>query len=572
MKKQGYDVKLVTEWVCPEGGGAPIIAMPNIPRQTHLLNPRNLLGRSTWDHMRRACYAKADMTCEICGEKQEPGHCDCLERGTEVLTNEGWKPIESITTSDIVAQFSPDDERITWVNPTATISKYEDKIYRFGYSKGFSIGVSARHRMLVKNNKTGEYETVRAEDLKVGQWKKIPASGKGDGEDALSADERLLIAVQADGWIQKNGNSFYCRIAVKKERKKERLKLLASACTFNTSQRTYTKKNGEYFELSFTVPFSEKNFFTTFKTPRMSYKKANDFIDELTKWDGWEGMRGEQYGRCYYTSEKSNIDFVQAVCAQAGLGSHLTVTHRKTRRFGDHISHNIKPAYNLEIKKISSYGLQTMKKELVDYKDDVFCITVPSSYFVARTKGGDVFVTGNCHELYDIDYVHGTVKFVRTICSCRKCHRLGIHSGRAITLYKNNNPLMSKESLLEGAENVFKQVYEYNKKHPKQKLRVYSTFLEYLKQEDLKEPIKEMLDKYEIKFYEENTKVMAPWHEWKLIIGNKEYPTPYKTEEDWEEAMKKQAEKDTARIAKKESEKRFSEEIYSELDKILKGE
>lgn len=251
MKKQGYDVKFVTEWVCPEGGGAPIIAMPNIPRQTHLLNPRNLLGRSTWDHMRRACYAQADMTCEICGEKQEPGYCDC-------------------------------------------------------------------------------------------------------------------------------------------------------------------------------------------------------------------------------------------------------------------------------------------------------------------------------HELYDIDYVHGTVKFVRTICLCRKCHRLGIHSGRAITLYKNKNPLMSKEGLLAGAENVFRLVGAYNAGRPeKEKLRVYSTFLEYLKFDELNEPMREMIDKYNIKFYEENTKVMAPWHEWKLIIGEKEYKTPYKSEEDWEKAMEEQSKKDTARIAGKEANERFSGGVYDELTKIL---
>lgn len=129
---------------------------------------------------------------------------------------------------------------------------------------------------------------------------------------------------------------------------------------------------------------------------------------------------------------------------------------------------------------------------------------------------------------------------------------------------------MSKEGLLEGAENVFKLVYEYNKGRPeKKKLRVYSTFLEYLKQEDLHDQIKEMLDKYEIKFYEENTKVMAHWHEWKLIIGEKEYPTPYKTEEDWEKAMEVQANRDTARIAQKEADQRFSGAVYDELQKVL---
>lgn len=250
MKRKGYDVKLVTEWRCPEGGGAPIIAMPNIPKPLHLVNPRNLLGRRTWDFMRKACYTQAKMTCEICGEHQEKGHCDA-------------------------------------------------------------------------------------------------------------------------------------------------------------------------------------------------------------------------------------------------------------------------------------------------------------------------------HELYDIDYKTGTAKFVRTICLCRKCHRYGIHSGRCITLFKHGNPLMTKEVLLEGAENVFKLVHKYNKEHPDADLRVYSTFLEYLKRLELEEEMRELIDKYEIKFYEENTKEMAEWEDWKLIIGNKEYPTPYKSYEEWETAMAKQEEKDTDRILEKEMDKTFSGELYDELNKIL---
>lgn len=173
----------------------------------------------------------------------------------------------------------------------------------------------------------------------------------------------------------------------------------------------------------------------------------------------------------------------------------------------------------------------------------------------------------HAHELYEIDYVAGTSKFVRCIALCSKCHLGGIHTGRAITLYKQNNPLYPKEFLLAGAENAFKLIHDYNEKHPKEQLRAYSTFIEYLKHEDLEEPMRELIEKYDIKFYEENTKVMAEWPKWKLIIGEKEFPTPYKDGKDWEEAMKKRAEKDTGRMAKNN----FNGTVYEELDKILKG-
>lgn len=176
----------------------------------------------------------------------------------------------------------------------------------------------------------------------------------------------------------------------------------------------------------------------------------------------------------------------------------------------------------------------------------------------------------DAHELYDIDYKKGTSTFVRTICLCRKCHRYGIHSGRCVTLHKAGNPLMPKEALLEGAENVFRLMYEYNKKHPKADLRAYVTFLEYLKCDDLKEEMEALIKKYHVKFYAEDEKKMAKWNQWRLIIGDQEYPTPYEDENAWKEAMEEQGNKDTARIMQKNMEDKFSGGVYDELNKLLK--
>ena len=176
----------------------------------------------------------------------------------------------------------------------------------------------------------------------------------------------------------------------------------------------------------------------------------------------------------------------------------------------------------------------------------------------------------HAHEVYSIDWKKGEVRFIRAFCICALDHLGAIHTGRAITLYKQGNPLYPKEFLLQGAEHAFKIISEYNKDHPNKKIRAYATFLEYLKVDELREPMTELIDKYDIKFYLEDTKRMANWSEWKLIIGDNEYPTPYKSEQDWKDAMEERAKNDTARILQKSASERFSGETYDEIKNIIK--
>lgn len=171
------------------------------------------------------------------------------------------------------------------------------------------------------------------------------------------------------------------------------------------------------------------------------------------------------------------------------------------------------------------------------------------------------------HEVFRISYSQGIAKFVRVFCVCSLCHLACIHTGRAITLWKQNNPLYPTEFLLQGAEHAFKIINEYNKDHPETDLRAYAMFLEYLKYDGLKEPMEKLIKKYDMKFYTEVTD-MVDWSDWKLLIGDNEYPTPYQNEKDWEEAMKERSKNDTARMAVN----RFDSEIYNELDKIIKEE
>lgn len=154
----------------------------------------------------------------------------------------------------------------------------------------------------------------------------------------------------------------------------------------------------------------------------------------------------------------------------------------------------------------------------------------------------------HAHELYSYDYKKGTGKFERCIAICKKDHDF-IHSGRLITMLKNNNILYPKEYVLGVVEKGFKLVHDYNCTHRNKKpLRVYSTFLEYLKVPCIHDEMVALIDKYDIQFYQ-HPDDSAGWGEWKLLLGEKEYPTPYANAEEWRTAMIQKSKEDTARQA-----------------------
>ena len=194
-------------------------------------------------------------------------------------------------------------------------------------------------------------------------------------------------------------------------------------------------------------------------------------------------------------------------------------------------------------------------------------------YYLAHYKceicGADCSERGSMdfHELYSVDYKAGTATFSKAVAICKPCHNY-YHSGRLVSLFKQKNVLYSKQRVLNVAEHGFKLIHDWNKAHPKEtKLKAYQTLLELLKQEEIADKVEELIDKYEIEFWGEDTKNMAEWKEWKLIFGKKEYPTPYENYQAWEEAMKIASKNDTVRKASNP----FKGGAYDEISAILKN-
>lgn len=196
------------------------------------------------------------------------------------------------------------------------------------------------------------------------------------------------------------------------------------------------------------------------------------------------------------------------------------------------------------------------------------------TYYLAKYKcqicGADCSESGSmdAHELYDIDYVKGTSTFKRVVGICKNCHNF-YHSGRLITLYRRRNPLYPSSKVLSIVEHGFQVIYKWNQAHPDEpKLKAYETFLEYLKHDELSPKMEELIEKYEIEFWGEDKKKLAEWGDWKLVFGNREYPTPYKDYVAWEEAMKEASRNDNVRKINSP----FTGGVYDEILETLKKE
>ena len=79
-------------------------------------------------------------------------------------------------------------------------------------------------------------------------------------------------------------------------------------------------------------------------------------------------------------------------------------------------------------------------------------------------------------------------------------------------------------------------VSDYNHKNNSD-LRLYSTFLEYLKVPSIASDVEKLIDHYEIKFYDFGKLKHKRWRGWKLIVGNNVYESPYNSQKEWQEAM-----------------------------------
>ena len=308
----------------------------------------------------------------------------CFIEDVEALTQAGWYPISLCTTEIKVAQY--DKGNIEFVYPTNIINEhFSGKVTNLNGL--IETSVTNNHKFLLYNKYHKNFIVEEADKLRLKYPEQafIISGSKCEGIDVDDNLIKLICATQADGSYAKTGIQF----EFTKQRKI--IRLLTILATLGVSYRIGEENKRGTFRL--TIPNDEPmtqviqqilpDKIFTWGLLALNARSLNILLEELKYWDGSSDSRNSSLTSFEYTSSiKQNTDIIQAI---AHLTNHKAVVAEHTRSLRVSISDKC---------KIQVTGINSTSS---NYSGQVYCITVPSGFFVVRSRG-KVFITGNSEE------------------------------------------------------------------------------------------------------------------------------------------------------------------------------
>lgn len=334
---------------------------------------------------------------------------ECYSGDVEVLTDKGFRRLDSLDKTEKVAQFDCNTSEISYVKPLRYIDReYNGDAFEWTCGDNPSFVTTARHNFVVgstANQKSSapNFGLRPAYEVVASNRYAVPVCGKGVGDETpLSALERLGIATQADGSIVgerkrmgKNATTYgwtKCAMQLKRESKINRMRRLLKEAGVNYSE---TVNGRGYSAFYYDLPYKNPKLLPSFLSVECGINRAREILHEVLHWDGHgldrNTLSGKTYlpGSSYYSSVvKENRDFVAAIALQAG--QRITTGVQVDNRSDTH-----KDVYRLYARRGGRQGYSKYSKKDITYKGRVYCVTVPTGAIVIRT-GRDVWVCGNC--------------------------------------------------------------------------------------------------------------------------------------------------------------------------------
>lgn len=340
------------------------------------------------------------------------GSGGCVDGDTEFFNGFGWKKIRDYENGDKVLQYNLDGSA-TLVEPEKYWQVPCEKLYHFETKYGLSQTVCDEHDIVYKTPKGVLKHTNIAEIIKKQNTLDGGFTGRfmttfnysGDGIDLTDDEIRLMVAVIADGSFQKqNKDSVRCRFHIKKEAKKDRLRMLIKRVGCDCREHESTAEG--YTDFHVTVPRREKVF--TSYWYGCNHHQLEVFCDEVMRWDGTTNVSpiGKVTRQRFSTTIKKSADFVQFAFSSIGKRATIKVNDRRGRvrvvNGKEYVTNSIE--YTVLVTDRNMVGMccdtrDNNKKTMVTtrYTNDgyKYCFTVPSHMLVLRNNNC-VFITGNC--------------------------------------------------------------------------------------------------------------------------------------------------------------------------------
>jgi len=336
------------------------------------------------------------------------GSAGCVDCDTEFFNGQGWKRIADYTVGDKVLQYN-EDGSTNLINPIAYIKKPCDKLWHFETKYGINQTICDEHRIVYWSAKGFKHEghideIINGQNSKGWNGKFNTAFNyTGNGISLTDTEIRIMCAVICDGSFYKVKEGYKCRFHIKKDRKKERLRLLFTEGNINWSEvKSQTEGYSDFYII---LPVKTKIFDTDWYN--CTHHQLEVICSEIMFWDGHVNKTNNGIIRSRYsTTVKANADFIQFAYSACGYRASISIYNRIGQSYLTNNKKYIRKSieYNVTVSNQTMVGLCTdnrlnhgktpiIQVPTIDgYK---YCFTVPSHMMVLRRKNC-IFITGNC--------------------------------------------------------------------------------------------------------------------------------------------------------------------------------
>ena len=337
----------------------------------------------------------------------------CYHKNIEVLTNNGWKLIKDVKVNERVLSREPLTAKLEY-KPVIATQHFKDieKLIKIKH-RSFELLVTEDHKMFLEDKSGKRSRFIAAKDLKQakGGSEGIPSSGgKWDAEEMqeiFGFDANIFLEFL--GWYISEGCVFKSgtvAIAQCIERKRKAIKNCLDRMGVSYSETknlflvglspelvSYLKSLGKAWEKYIPRIFLD-----------LPPKQLKILFDSLIAGDGHIADRSKKNRKdrvTYYTSSKRLADDIQELILKLGYSSSILSrdrigkkTMRKTKPFNPCIVKHL--GYDIEIRYTNYFDLRRIKKEYVDYNDDVYCLTTEPWHTIYVRQNGKALWCGQC--------------------------------------------------------------------------------------------------------------------------------------------------------------------------------
>ena len=315
------------------------------------------------------------------------GNHECLTPDAEVLTYNGFKKIEDVTTEDLVASMCG-KYGLQWDKPKALIRKYyTGNIVKFN-SRSFSFSGTENHRMYYETS-GGYIREKLAKDL-TNNFKVITALNSENFCEKLS-DEMVKLSAWlcTDSHFPQRGNPILYQRESNAHKIRELLRVLNIEYTEKKRERNITQICGKQLKkpceagIEFHLRYNPTSVTNNKTLPsfvrRLSEKQWEVFLETIIDADGSIPTKAVD-SRVFYGA-KEMCDSVQLEASLHGWTASLT-EYRNNH-------------WRVNLVKRNTRKQEVVTKTVENYEGMVYCLEMPLENFVIR-QGNKVHVTGNC--------------------------------------------------------------------------------------------------------------------------------------------------------------------------------